>query len=306
MKGKTFCRWAAALLAVMLLLCAGWALRQGYRLRHGVQGSRLARTDLPGFAPTEEQTLVGLMPAENHTAQENTLTLTDDAGRCWRLRVPGWSLLWTETNAVGAVVQACRVDTGVIRYFYLGRQADTFAVFPRTMGEELYADALSSLHHFLFWNWRSCSWTEEGFRAFLEQMTVEAVPAGQTGQRVALGDRLDLQQTADFNGSLLLTGDRVAAPQLVLREQAPAAYDGAPGTDRYTGAGGLTWTLQWWTITPEVLAEKGMKLAARCEDTGDWVELLLDDQYLADRGLQTQDQALEAAREALDHILPRA
>lgn len=305
MKTGKIRRWAAALLAVAVLLSAGVALRWAFRFRQGVQGNQLERTDLPGFAPTDSESLLGLMPTENHCTRDGSVTLTDDAGRGWRVQVPGWSLQWAETNGVGARVVARNLDTGAIRDFYLGKEADTFEFYPQTMGEELYADALGQMNRFLFWRWRVSPWTESGFRDFTRQMTVEAVPAGDVGQRVAFGDRLDLQQTGDFNGSLLITGDRVAAPQLTLCARAPTAYDGATGTQAYTSAGGLTWTLYWWETDPAVLADKGMQLAACCEDTGDWVQIRLDGQYLEPRDLDDPDGALEAARQALDHILPR-
>lgn len=296
-------RGAAALLAAVLLVCAGWGLRQAFRFRYGVQGTRLERTDLPGFAPAEEQGLVGLMPTENHCGREQDVTFTDDAGRCWRIRVPGWSLLWAETNGVGARIEARNVHTGVLRSLYLGREADTFDFFPQAVGEDLYADALGNIHRFLFWRWRSCQWTEAGFRELTGQMTVEELSPGEVGQRVAFGNHLDLQQTADFNGSLLVTDGRVTAPQLFLRQQAPAGARTLSRTADYTNARGLYWTLQWEETGKG--DTDGVCLYARCRDTGDWVEIRLEEGYLESLDPDTGKAALEAAREALDHILPR-
>lgn len=300
-ENRRLCRWLAALLAAAVLVGAGAALRWTFRMWYGGQGSALERTDLPGYAPVPNDLPAGAYAAENHCTEPGAVTLTDDAGRCWRVSAEGWNLQWVQTNGVGAVINARNVRTGATHSFYLGAQADSFDFFPQKLGEELYADPLGTMRKTLGRLWRVCGWTESGFRDFTGGMRVEAISPGEVGQRVALGNGLDLQQDAGFSGNLLLVEDTVTAPELTLRQEEPADLAQAPQTRTYTNADGLTWTLRWQDFQPG----ETLRLAAGCE-TGDWLEIWLYSGFLEYKGITTQEQALEEVFRALDHISRRA
>lgn len=298
-------RWLAALAALALLLgvglYAGGALRRTLSVRTS-GGSRMTRTDLPGFGMVRLTDPEGIIPAENHCTEEGGVTVVDDLGRGWKIAVPGWNLQWVMTNSLGAWIDARNIRTGVTESFYLGSNADSFDVCPQTLGDDLKADTMGDLHRFLGWSWQTSRWSEQGFRAFLKQMTLESIEPAEVGQTIALGDALNLRQDAELCGQPVWMGQESHAPCVTLWYE-PFLFENTPKTETFAGAGGLEWTLKWFDNADTDLRQDGLTVFA--VGACGYLEIDLDPQYLEYKGITSVEEALAQAKAVLEHISPR-
>lgn len=255
---------------------------------------RLYRTDLPGYGEIMVSDPDGTIVVENHCTAENAVTVVDDEGRGWRVQVPGWSLQWVQTDALGAWINARDVRTGYTGSFYLGGNADGLETCPQTVGEDLKADAMSIWHSFLGLKWRTSLWEESSFRRFVRNMTVEAIPREEVGQTVALGNCLNLRQDGTFCGQLLLVDGKSEGPKVTLWFD-PFFFEEDPNQTSYTNADGVQWKLLWFD--PPVSGEDGFVCAESCMGR---VRIDLPGKAGADSG-----QILDEARAVLDRISAR-
>lgn len=296
-------RWGVVLAALVLLLGVGlYAGGVLYRTQAARAQSHLTRTDLPGFGMVRLTDPEGTIPAENHCTEEGGVTVVDDRGRGWKITVPGWNLQWVMTNSLGAWIDARNIRTGDTQSFYLGSQADGFDVCPQTVGNDLKVDTMAELHRFLRWSWQTSRWPRQEFLGFVRQMTVEALDPAEVGQTIALGDALNLRQDAELCGQPVWVGRENRSPRVTLWYE-PFLFEEPPETETVTGAGGLEWTLLWSDIPQTDLVQNGLKVFA--SGTGGFLEIDLDPQYLAYKGITTPEAALAQARAVLGHISPR-
>lgn len=310
-KGKTSSavRWGLSLAALLVVAVAGLyiggCIRNAMKVREYDRNGRLQRSDLPGYGRNLAADPEWYTKPENHCTEESGVTLVDEMSRAWRVEVPGWNLFWESTNAVGAYVMARNVDTGEMNTFILGAEEDQLGNAVQTVGEDVTVDCLPNLRQFLWWDWLEPAWPEKEFRAFAKQMTVTSISPEEVGQTVAFGNDLNLHQTSDFNGSLMMAGNKVCSVQLRLFDLPLLSdEDGEIFTAAYTSGSGMEWELQWQQISAEEMAEEGVTLFAGYADS-QYVEIAMERDYVRQKQIGSMEQAVEEAQKALDHISPR-
>lgn len=302
-------RWGLSLAALLLVIVVGLyigsCIRKAMKVQEYDRNGRLQRSDLPGYGKILAGDPEWFTIPENHCDQESGVTLVDEMGRAWRVEVPGWNLFWDSTNAVGAYVMARNVDTGEVNAFILGAEEDQLGNAVQRVGEDVTVDCLPNLRQFLGWHWLEPAWPEKEFRAFAEQMTVTPISPEEVGQTVAFGNDLNLHQTGDFNGSLMMKDDKVCGVQLRLFDLPPLSEeDGEIFTGDYTSGSGMEWELQWQPVSAEEMAKEGVTLFAGYADSY-YVEITMEWDYVKQNQISSMEQAVEEAQEALDHITLR-
>lgn len=304
--------WVRILAALVTLaafvgigLGIGWKIWPAYHVQVYDNNGRLTRGDLPGFGCLRNSEDGGkILAAENHCNYENAVTVVDETGRAWHLQASGWNLQWAMTNAVGAALLARNVQTGEVHWFYLGKNAGQFSFCPQQLGEDLTIDCGGRSWFFFGKLWQLSEWPAWSFRAFAQQLQVMRIDRQGVGQTVALGDDLNLEQTATFCGSLLLENGKQVAPEVTLWYEPFFFEEGDPEKITYTSANDLEWTLMWFDSSTEQLAEEGTAVYASC-GIGGYLEIALSKEMLQQQNIQTMGQAVEAAERVLDHISRR-
>lgn len=293
-------------LAALLLLLRPRADFWVQYTRHKQQSiGQLTRAGLPGYS-----SVLGMGDPSNYMVPTNLctracpVTLVDEQDRAWRLSADGYCLQWVYTSEAGAAVNAKNLRTGETIPFFLGNPDDLLTESAQPIRDGLAAGVAPDLLHLFGLDLEVPAFDQGRFRDFAaNHLQVESIPREEVGQDVALGNWLELRQTAGFNPcGIFLAGSGAACPQMVLMDK-PAYFDDEPASEPYTTAAGIPAVLLWQPEEDGALAKAGLRVYADCGGRG-VVQVILPANYLEQAGITTMGQAVACAKSMLDLLVP--